>query len=762
MLTGIVEKIEKYHPGADLDFILRAYDFALKAHEGQTRQSGEEYIQHPVEVAAILADMEMDTATIAAGLLHDVVEDTDITLDKLRHEFGDEVTDLVDGLTKLTFMNFQAPEGKPAEEGTGKRRREMEMKRQAENLRKILLAMARDIRVMVIKLADRLHNMQTLGCCNPEKQRRVAAETMQIYAPLAHRLGIWSIKWQLEDLSFKYLEPEKFAEVAERLARTRKERESQISEVIHNLETKLKENGIDAKIQGRPKHLYSIYEKMKSQEISFEEIYDLTAVRVIVHTVAECYHALGIVHDLWMPIPGMFSDYIAKPKGNMYQSLHTKVMGPGSEPLEIQIRTFEMHRTADFGVAAHWRYKEGGKPADIFESKLEWLRRQMFDWSSENQDSGEFLRTVTQDLFTDQVFIFTPKGDVVDLPAGSTPVDFAYRVHSKVGDTCSGARVNGRIVPLGTALHNGDVVDILTRPGSNPSFDWLSFVKSSHARAKIRAYFRRLRHSENVGRGRELLEKEAARLGLDRSAITEHELERVLSFFKMNTLQDLLSAIGSGSLGPSAILARLREQQPAPQELNRAAPGASPDARLNIKPGGVDQVLIKRSLCCQPLPGDSVVGYVSRGRGMILHQEDCKNLTAYQEKEPERLVKVEWETNDGEVYPSSIKIEALNRVGLLNDISAVFSEARLNIRSASVISGKDSAAKAPKKGMSAPALADRRDQIAMFDFTVDVQDTAQLNSLMANLRARVADVLDVYRLTNTPRPDTTAAVGLAS
>ncbi|MBW3625215.1 MAG: bifunctional (p)ppGpp synthetase/guanosine-3',5'-bis(diphosphate) 3'-pyrophosphohydrolase [Armatimonadetes bacterium] len=753
MVSGVVEKIEKYHPGADLDLILRAYDFALKAHDGQTRESGEEYIQHPLEVAAILTEMEMDSATIAAGLLHDVVEDTDITLDTIREQFGEEVADLVDGLTKLTLMSFQAPEEKPSEDGAGKKSRELQLKRQAENLRKILLAMARDIRVMVIKLADRLHNMRTLGCCSPEKQRKIARETMQIYAPLAHRLGIWTIKWQLEDLAFKYLEPEQFNEVAERVARTRKEREADIDHVIHTLEEGLKDAGIEAMIQGRPKHLWSIYQKMKNQEISFEEIYDLTALRVIVHTVAECYHALGIVHDLWMPIPSMFSDHIAKPKSNMYQSLHTKVVGPGGDPLEIQIRTFEMHRTADFGVAAHWRYKEGGKPADIFESKLEWLRRQMFDWSSENQDSGEFLRSVTQDLFTDQVFVFTPKGDVVDLPAGSTPVDYAYRVHSKIGDTCAGARVNGRIVPLSTALRNGDVIEIITRSGAHPSFDWLSFVKSSHARAKIRAYFRRLRHAENVGRGRELLEKEATRLGLDRAAIKENELERVLSHFKMNTLPDLLAAVGSGSLGASTVLTRLREQSPAPDPSLPAGVIPAKEAKLNIKPGGVDQVLIKRSRCCQPLPGDSVVGYVSRGRGMILHQEGCKNLAGYAEKEAERLVPVEWEPSDGELYPSSIKIEALNRVGLLNDISAVFSEARLNIRSANIVSGNGGG------GKNKPDFTPGRHQIALFDFTVDVQDTAQLNSLMATLRSRVADVLDVYRLTNSARPDVEAPVG---
>ncbi len=752
MVNSVESILESYLSEEDRAVIRKAYDVSLKAHHGQTRQSGEPYIQHPMEVAAILQDLEMDASTIVAGLLHDVVEDTQVSLDEIRKEFGVEVAELVDGLTKLTAMDFQTPD-EPTDEATGnKKKRELEYQRQAENLRKILLAMAKDIRVMIIKLADRLHNMTTLECCSPEKQRKVSRETMRIYAPLAHRLGIWKIKWQLEDLAFKYLQPEEFESVAEQVARTRKDREDDIELVINTLQEKLSAAGIDAVIQGRPKHLYSIYEKMLTQEVDFNQIYDLTAVRVIVHTLAECYHALGIVHDHWIPIQGLFSDHIAKPKPNMYQSLHTKVSGPRDEPLEIQIRTYEMHRTADFGVAAHWRYKEGGNATDLFESKLGWLRQQMFDWSSENTDSGEFLRSVTTDLLKDQVFVFTPKNDVFDLPAGSTPVDFAYRVHSHIGDTCSGARVNGRLVPLNTELKNGDVVSIMSRSGGTPSFDWLSYVKSSHARAKIRAYFRKQRHTENVTRGREMLEKETQRLGLERAVMTEDALERIAPEFKMNSLSDLLSAVGSGSLGANTVLMKLREKPALPTVSLPTGVSAAPEGKLNLTPGGVDQVLIRRSQCCQPLPGDSVIGYVSRGRGMILHQEGCKNLVAYREKEAERLVSVEWPPADGEVYPSSIKIEALNRVGLLNDISAVFSESRLNIRAANIISGGDSQAKNRKPRADGVAPAASRDQMALFNFTVDVRDTTQLNTLLLQLRSRVPDVLDVYRLTNTASP----------
>lgn len=706
-------------PEEEVYQILRAFDFAHQAHQGQTRQSGEPYFLHPLEVAEILSDLEMDTASIVAALLHDVVEDCGIPLEKIEKEFGKEVASLVDGVTKLKLADFDL--SRPEE--ASRKRRDVETRRRAENLRKIFLAMARDIRVMIIKLADRLHNMRTLWALPEDRQKKIAEETLQIYAPLAHRLGIWTIKWQLEDLAFKYLYPKEFAEIAEKVARTRREREQQIEEAIQILANRLQQNNISAVIQGRPKHLWSIYQKMLKQEIPFEGIYDLTALRVIVHTVPECYQALGIVHDLWIPIPGMFSDYIAHPKSNMYQSLHTKVLGPGNEPLEVQIRTFEMHRTAEFGVAAHWRYKEGGT-ADEFERKLAWLRQQMFEWQTDSLDSGDFLRSVTNDLFADQVFVFTPKGDVIDLPAGSTPVDFAYRIHSDIGDTCVGAKVNGRIVPLNTQLKNGDIVEIIRRTGASPSLDWLSFVKSSHARSKIKAYFRKLRREENILLGRELLEKEADRLG--REPLKEEEIKKAVELFSLASEEDLLAAVGAGNISPAAVFHRI---QPIASSETAVPTEAGPlgEGRLDISAGGVAGILVRRAKCCQPLPGDAVVGYVSRGRGLVLHRDDCPNVQLYRKQEPDRIIAVDWKYNPSERYQATLKITAMDRVGLLNDISAVFAEEKTNIQSARVSSD-------PKK------------RIAVLELTLDVPNTEVLNQLIIKV-GKLSDVLEVYRVT---------------
>ncbi len=706
-------------PEEEVYQILRAFDFAYQAHQGQTRQSGEPYFLHPLEVAEILSDLEMDTASIVAALLHDVVEDCGVPLEKIEKEFGKEVASLVDGVTKLKLADFDLSRSEEA----FRKKRDMETRRRAENLRKIFLAMARDIRVMIIKLADRLHNMRTLWALPEDRQKKIAEETLQIYAPLAHRLGIWTIKWQLEDLAFKYLYPKEFAEIAEKVARTRREREQQIEEAIQILAHRLQQNGISAVIQGRPKHLWSIYQKMLKQEIPFEGIYDLTALRVIVHTVPECYQALGIVHDLWIPIPGMFSDYIAHPKSNMYQSLHTKVLGPGNEPLEVQIRTFEMHRTAEFGVAAHWRYKEGGT-ADEFERKLAWLRQQMFEWQTDSLDSGDFLRSVTEDLFADQVFVFTPKGDVIDLPAGSTPVDFAYRIHSDIGDTCVGAKVNGRIVPLNTPLRNGDIVEIIRRTGASPSLDWLSFVKSSHARSKIKAYFRKLRREENIALGRELLEREAERLG--REPLKEEEIEKAVELFNLASEEDLLAAIGAGNISAATVFHRIQPMASSGTAVPTEA-GPLGEGRLDISAGGVAGILVRRARCCQPLPGDAVVGYVSRGRGLVLHRDDCPNVQLYREREPDRIIAVDWKYNPSERYQATLKITAMDRVGLLNDISAVFAEEKTNIQSARVSSD-------PKK------------RIAVLELTLDVPNAEVLNQLIIKV-SKLSDVLEVYRVT---------------
>lgn len=729
-IDGIIEQVKSYNPRADVELIRKAYEFAAKAHEGQLRLTGDPYISHPLEAARLLVELEMDATSIAAGLLHDVVEDSRVTVDQLKTEFNPEVARLVDGVTKLKLTDFEI-EPKDAEKPPdAPKKRHAESKRSAENLRKIFLAMARDLRVLVIKLADRLHNLMTLSALPPDRQRKVAMETLQIYAPLAHRLGIWKIKWQLEDLAFKYLEPEAYETVAEKVARTRSEREQDLKEAGDLIKTRLEEAGIDGTIQARPKHLYSIYQKMLKQEIHFQEIYDLSAVRIIVNSVADCYYALGIVHDLWMPIPDRFTDHIAKSKSNMYQSLHTKVVGPRGEPLEIQIRTWEMHRMAEFGIAAHWQYKEGGRSGDEFERKLSWLRQQLFDWQAETDDANEFLKSVTSDLFTDQVFIFTPKGDVIDLPAGSTPVDFAYRIHSDLGSKCVGAKVNGRIVPLTYRFNNGDIVEVITRSNSQPSLDWLNFVKTSHAKNKIKNHFRKLHYQESMTKGREMLEREMERLGHEAQlALKPDKLLKIAQAMNVQTEDDLYAAIGYGHVAAATVVNRLKAELPQQDVLfvsNAVKPAG--EAKLALSIDGADQMMIKRGRCCAPIPGDEVVGYITRGRGMVLHRQLCPNVANYKSNEGDRLVAVDWSQANGERYPTEIKIEALDRVGLLNDISAIFSEAKININAAKVQS-------LPNK-------------IARMDLTIDVQDINHLNSLMNSI-GRLTDIMRIERVASS-------------
>lgn len=756
-VTRLINAILAYNPIEDVDAVVRAFVLASTAHAKQTRQSGEPYITHPLAVAQILAELEMDAATIIAGLLHDTVEDTPVTLETIRQQFGPEVAGLVDGVTKLELADFEklqraaekgdadkqaaAKEEPAAEEDAGpeseghaegKRRGMTDAQKQSENLRKILLAVARDFRVMIIKLADRLHNMETLDAKAAKNQRRTALETLQIYAPLAHRLGVGKIKWQLEDLAFKFLYPEQFAEVAEKVARTRREREGDIVEVTSILKKRLAGEGIRAQIQGRPKHLFSIWNKMKKQELDFNELYDLIAVRVIVETVPECYQALGLVHDLWIPIQGLFSDYIAKPKPNMYQSLHTKVLGPRGEPLEVQIRTFEMHRTADFGVAAHWQYKEGGKARDDFERRMSFMSRQLFDWDKDNQSEFDFLRSVVNDLFTDQVFVFTPRGEVIDLPAGATIVDFAYRVHTELGERCIGGKVNGKIAPLNTALKNGDIVEVISRAGTQPSLDWLSFVKTSHAKAKIRQFFRKAHYAENVQKGRDALEREAQRLGVDLKGEKIPELmEKVFRAMNYLSEDDLLAAIGNGQAAAQTVVNRLRDVMPASED--KIFVGRASEARMDITAGGVDEVMISRARCCSPLPGEDVVGYVTQGRGVALHSRACKNLAALMEKSPERVTEVTWRGGSGEKYPVPIKIEAFDRVGLLQDISSIFSANNTNIREANIKL--------------------RSNQRALLELMPEVENVEQLNVILANVK-KLTDVLDIYRVTSAPAEGT--------
>ncbi len=741
----LLAKVRESVPNADLDLLRRAYAFACEKHAGQVRRSGEEYITHPVAVAEILAELEMDVPTLAAALLHDVVEDTSVTAEDMVQRFGPEVAGLVDGVTKLALVTsdlFRAeaeahslprkevPEiGERSPLEAERAKRQQDLNKRAANLRKVFLAMAKDLRVMVIKLADRLHNMRTLGAMPADKRKRIAEETLHIYSPLAHRLGIWQMKWELEDLAFKYDEPEKYEELAAHVEQTRDQRQSEVDEAIDIVRERLKADGIaEATIYGRPKHLYSIYQKMLKQELDFKEIYDLVALRVIVHTRQECYHALGVVHGLWMPIHGLYSDYIARSKSNLYQSLHTKVVGPRGKPLEIQIRTWEMHRTAEFGVAAHWAYKEkgeGGKASDQFERKLTWLRQQIFDWQADSRDSGEFLRSVTEDLFTDQVFVFSPKGDVIDLPAGATPIDFAYRIHSDVGNHTVGAKVNGKMVTLSYQFKNGDYVEIITRSNSVPSRDWLALAKSSHARSKIKAYFKKLLHSENVQQGREKLATEAERLGLDPHVFLKDETLKTLApLFNVPSDEELLAAVGYGTIAAAAVIHKLVPIEPLQPKGLVVGRGRADESKLKVSAGNVDNVMFRRSRCCLPIPGDEVVGYVTRGRGMALHRRECPNVKHYQQTEPERLTTVDYSGGDSQVYSVNLLIETLDRTGLLADIGNIFGEMKTNI--------------------TAVKTQSHRDRTATLGISLEVKDVDHLNRLFQAVR-RLPDVLDIDR-----------------
>jgi GTP pyrophosphokinase len=722
-LDQLIEQVRKYDPEVDADMLRRAYHLADRAHTGQLRDSGAPYIEHPLHVAEILAGLNSDAPTIVAGLLHDVVEDTTVSLDTIREQFGEEVARLVDGVTKLsqTELSRKALEEAMAPEG-------MELpiaksQERAANIRKIFLAMARDVRVMIVKLADRLHNMRTLDGISPDRQKRIAEETLQIFAPLAHRLGIWHFKWQLEDLSFKYLNRQEHDRLVDALSRTRRDREEDVAEVRRILQERLGEYGIHAEIQGRAKHLYSIYNKLKKQELTLDQLYDLIAVRVIVNTVAECYHVLGVVHEVWLPIPGLFSDHIARPKPNMYQSLHTKVIGPRGEPIEIQIRTWEMHRTADFGIAAHWSYKEGGRPDRRFEEKLTWMRQQLFDWQSDSSNDAEFMRSVVEDLFTDQVFVFTPRGDVIDLPVGSGPIDFAFRIHSELGLHCVGARVNGRMVSLNYQFKNGDIVEIMTRPSAQPSYDWLNLVRTSHAKSRIRGWFRKQRHAENVAKGRDLLEREVTRVGADRDVLKAERLAELARQMNYNHEEDLLAAVGYGHVAGATVVGRLRAAEPPKPQLITGRPSAA-SAKLKISADGMDGLFIRRSRCCMPLPGEDVVGYITRGKGIAIHRECCGNIQDALVHEPDRIQRVDWARNGDEKHPVPIRIDTMDRVGVMAEVAAAFSERKINIEKANI--------------RTLPAGG------AVWEMVVDVADTEELDYIIRVVSA-IPDVLSVTR-----------------
>lgn len=717
-LDELKKRVRAYHPQGDVRLLEEAYDFSRRAHLGQFRVSGEAYIEHPLAVAYILADLELDLTTVAAGLLHDVVEDTNTPILALEERFGQEMALLVDGVTKLSRLEYRTRE-----------------EEQVENLRKMFLAMARDIRVVLIKLADRLHNMRTLKHLIPDKRKEVAEETLEIYAPLAHRLGIWRIKWELEDLAFRHQAPDRYAELVDKVARKRLEREEFIRRVIDIMKQKLAEVGIEADIQGRAKHFYSIYKKMTVQGKDFSEIYDLMAVRVIVNTVKDCYGVLGIIHSLWKPIPGRFKDFVAVPKSNMYQSLHTTVIGPEGEPFEIQIRTWEMHRTAEYGIAAHWKYKEGGRGDRDFEQKLSWLR-QILEWQHDQRDAREFMESLKIDVFSDEVFVFTPKGDVIDLPAGSTPIDFAYKIHTDVGHRCVGAKVNNKIVPLDYQLANGDIVEILTsKTAAGPRSDWLKIVKTSDAKSKIRSWFRKEKREENLARGRDLVEKEIRRQGFEvHELMTVERLDEVARKLGYNSGEDLLVSVGYAGVTSQQVVSRLREEyrrEKKPRNEGGVLPAR--EARAwegygravdGVRVKGIDHVLVRFSRCCNPVPGDPIVGYITRGRGVSIHRLTCPNMKQLAAS-TERFIEVAWDKVTAAFYPVEIAVRSIDRPGVLSEVANVIAETRTNIISARATTYKD--------------------KTALIDLVLEIKDLDQLRFIMQRLE-KVRDVVSVDRV----------------
>ena len=725
MVDILLQKIKENCTNVDLDIVNKAFNLAYEAHKEQKRESGEPYIIHPIDVAVILAELGMDTSTIVAGLLHDVIEDTDYTYDDIKNIFSEEVANLVSGVTKITKMEYKSKE-----------------EQQADNFRKMLLAMASDIRVIIIKLADRLHNMRTLKYMPKEKQKRISKETLDIYAPLAHRLGISKVKWELEDLCFRYLHEEEYYDLVHQISEKRVERETYIAQIIKDLYSKLEEAEIDSDIDGRPKHFYSIYRKMVTKNKSIEQIFDLTAIRILVNSVKDCYEVLGIVHTIYKPIPGRFKDYIAMPKPNMYQSLHTTVIGPQGKTFEIQIRTFEMHKTAEYGIAAHWKYKEGDTSdtkGKSFENKLVWLR-DMLEWQKETSDAEEFMEGFKINLFTDEIFLFTPKGVVIDLPNGATPIDFAYRIHTDIGNKCIGAKVNGKIVPLDYKLKTGQIVEILTSNSSKgPNMDWLSIAKSNQAKSKIKAWFKKAKKEENINKGKEVFEKELKKQSVHYIDIAKGEsYDKFIKRYNINCMDDLYALVGLGAIVASSFIAKLKEENLSKDEkdknLNKAIEEnisknekKKKDTSYGVTVKGENNLMVRFAKCCNPVPGDDILGYITKGRGVSIHRKDCGNLNNLIKEDPQKVVDVSWGTSKGVEYMAEIQVKTEDKSGILSDVMNILMDSKLPLNALNAKSAKGN--------------------LAYINIKIKIDTVEQLKELMKKIK-RVPGVLDVYRMNN--------------